>query len=129
MVKVDLSGAAQFFTSAGPDYALAGLAHEKLLNKTGLGSEFTGWMELPQRIKDTELESIIAAAEKIRSRSKALVVVGIGGSYLGARGAIELLKPLPGKDDPQIFFVGNMLSADTLCDTPVSYTHLTLPTI
>ena len=117
MVKVDLSGAAQFFTSAGPDYALAGLAHEKLLNKTGLGSEFTGWMELPQRIKDTELESIIAAAEKIRSRSRALVVVGIGGSYLGARGAIELLKPLPGKDDPQIFFVGNMLSADTLCDT------------
>ena len=117
MGKVDLSGAAQFFTSAGPDYALAGLAHEKLLNKTGLGSEFTGWMELPQRIKDTELESIIAAAEKIRSRSRALVVVGIGGSYLGARGAIELLKPLPGKDDPQIFFVGNMLSADTLCDT------------
>ena len=116
MVKVDLSGAAQFFTSAGPDYALAGLAHEKLINKTGLGSEFTGWMELPQRIKDTELDSIIAAAEKIRSRSKALVVVGIGGSYLGARGAIELLKPLPGKDDPQIFFVGNMLSADTLCD-------------
>ena len=43
--------------------------------------------------------------------------MGIGGSYLGARGAIELLKPLPGKDDPQIFFVGNMLSADTLCDT------------
>ena len=117
MVKVDLSGAAQFFTSAGPDYALAGLAHEKLLNKSGLGSEFTGWMELPQRIKDTELEGIIAAAEKIRSRSKALVVVGIGGSYLGARGAIELLKPLPGKDDPQIYFVGNMLSADTLCDT------------
>ncbi len=117
MVKVDLSGAAQFFTSAGPDYALAGLAHKKLIEKSGLGSEFTGWMELPQRIKETELEEIIATAEKIRSRSKALVVVGIGGSYLGARGAIELLKPLPGKDDPQIFFVGNMLSADTLCDT------------
>ncbi len=117
MIKVDLSGAAQFFTSAGPDYALAGLAHKKLIEKTGLGSEFTGWMELPQRIKETELDEIIATAEKIRSRSKALVVVGIGGSYLGARGAIELLKPLPGKDDPQIFFVGNMLSADTLCDT------------
>ena len=117
MVKVDLSGAARVFTSAGPDYALAGLAHRKLIEKTGLGSEFTGWMELPQRIKETELEEIIATAEKIRSRSKALVVVGIGGSYLGARGAIELLKPLPGKDDPQIFFVGNMLSADTLCDT------------
>ena len=44
MIKVDLSGAAQFFTSAGPDYALAGLAHKKLIEKTGLGSEFTGWM-------------------------------------------------------------------------------------
>ncbi len=117
MVKVDLSGAAQFFTSAGPDYALAGLAHQKLVEKSGLGAEFTGWMDLPQRIKDTELEDIIAAAEKIRSRSKALVVVGIGGSYLGARGAIELLKPLPGKDDPRIIFVGNMLSVDKLCDT------------
>lgn len=117
MVKVDLSGAAKFFTSAGPDYALAGLAHQKLVEKSGLGAEFTGWMDLPQRIKDNELEDIIAAAEKIRSRSKALVVVGIGGSYLGARGAIELLKPVPGKDDPRIFFVGNMLSVDTLCDT------------
>ena len=59
----------------------------------------------------------MAAAERIRSRSKALVVIGIGGSYLGARGAIELLKPVPGKDDPRVFFVGNTLSADALCDT------------
>ena len=117
MVKVDLSGAANFFTSAGPDYALAGLAHQKLINKSGLGAEFTGWLELPQRIKDTELDEIIAVADKIRGRSQALVVVGIGGSYLGARGAIELLKPVPGPGDPRIFFVGNMLSADTLCDT------------
>ncbi|MEI3102056.1 MAG: hypothetical protein V8T45_10075 [Oscillospiraceae bacterium] len=64
MIKVDLSGAAQFFTSAGPDYALAGLAHKKLIEKTGLGSEFTGWMELPQRIKETELEEIIATARE-----------------------------------------------------------------
>ena len=117
MVKVDLSGAANFFTSAGPDYALAGLAHQKLIDKSGLGAEFTGWLELPQRIKDTELDEIIAVADKIRGRSQALVVVGIGGSYLGARGAIELLKPIPGPGDPRIFFVGNMLSADTLCDT------------
>ena len=117
MIKVDLSGAAQFFTSAGPDYALAEIAHKTLADKTGLGAEFTGWMELPQRIKDSELDEIISAAQKIRSRSKALVVVGIGGSYLGARGAIELLKPIPGEGDPRIFFVGNMLSADTLCDT------------
>ena len=74
-------------------------------------------MELPRRIKETELERIVAAAEKIRSRSKALVVIGIGGSYLGARGAIELLKPMPGKDDPKVFFMGNTLSTDTICDT------------
>ena len=117
MVKVDLSGAAQFFTAAGPDYALAELAHNKLIGKTGLGADFTGWLELPQRVKENELDDIIATAEMIRSRSKALVVVGIGGSYLGARGAIELLKPIPGEGDPRIFFVGNMLSADTLCDT------------
>ena len=91
MVKVDLTGAAGFFTAAGPDYELAALAHKTLADKSGLGNDFTGWVELPRRIKETELERIVAAAEKIRSRSKALVVIGIGGSYLGARGAIELL--------------------------------------
>ena len=117
MIKVDLSGAESFFTTAGPDYALAGLAHERLLNGTGLGAEFTGWLGLPRRIRDTELDGIVKAAERIRGRSKALVVVGIGGSYLGARGAIELLKPIPGRDDPRVFFVGNTLSADALGDT------------
>ena len=117
MVKVDLSGAASFFTAAGPDYARAGIAHETLASRSGLGADFTGWLELPQRIQDTELPRILAAAQKIRSRSQALVVVGIGGSYLGARGAIELLKPVPGKGDPRVYFVGNTLSVDTLCDT------------
>ena len=117
MIKVDLSGAAQFFTSAGPNYSLAEVAHRTLAEGTGLGADFTGWLDLPTRIKETELPDILEAAKIIRGRSKALVVVGIGGSYLGARGAIELLKPIPGKDDPRIIFVGNMLSADTLCDT------------
>ena len=117
MVKVDLSGAEQFFTAAGPDYALAELAHKTLMNGSGLGADFIGWLGLPQRIKDTELPEILETARLIRSRSKALVVIGIGGSYLGARGAIELLKPIPGKDDPKVFFVGNGLSADALCDT------------
>ena len=75
MVKVDLSGARQFFTAAGPDYKLAGLAHETLTSGTGLGADFIGWQQLPQRIKDTELDRIVAAAEKIRARSKALVVM------------------------------------------------------
>ena len=117
MVKVDLSGARQFFTTAGPDYAAAARAHQRLAEKNGLGYDFTGWTELPQRIKDTELDAIVATAEKIRARSQALVVIGIGGSYLGARGAIELLKPMPGKGDPRVFFMGNTLSVDALNDT------------
>ncbi len=116
MVKVDLTGAAGFLGN-GPDYEAAEKAYETLLNKSGPGSEFTGWLDLPRRIKDYELNKIIATAEKIRARSKALVVIGIGGSYLGARGAIELLKPIPGPNDPKIFFVGNGISADALCGT------------
>ena len=117
MVKVDLSGASSFFTGAGPDFAAAERAHKVLSEGTGLGNDFIGWLGLPQRMKDTELPAILEAAKLIRSRSQALVVIGIGGSYLGARGAIELLKPIPGKDDPKVFFVGNGLSADALCDT------------
>ena len=117
MIKVDLSGAEKFFAEGGPDYAAAVKAHETLVGRTGAGADFTGWLELPRRIRDGELPAILDAARLIRSRSKALVVIGIGGSYLGARGAIELLKPIPGKDDPRIFFVGNGLSADALCDT------------
>ena len=116
MVKIDLSGAQQFFGGNGPDFALAAQAHKTLTEGTGAGSDFLGWLELPQRIKDGELERIVKAAELIRSRSKALVVIGIGGSYLGARGAIEMLRPLPGKDDPKVYFVGNGLSPDYLND-------------
>ena len=116
MVKVDLSGVSAFFDPAELDFAAASMAHRELVDRTGAGSDFTGWLELPQRIKDTELKSILSAAQRIRSRSKALVVIGIGGSYLGARGAIELLRPVRGENDPKIFFIGNGLSPDALND-------------
>ena len=116
MVKVDLSGVSAFFDPAELDFAAASMAHRELADRTGAGSDFTGWLELPQRIKDTELKSILSAAQRIRSRSKALVVIGIGGSYLGARGAIELLRPVRGENDPKIFFIGNGLSPDALND-------------
>ena len=116
MVKVDLSGAKQFLRDGEIDYTLAAEAHKTLAEGTGAGADFRGWMSFPRYMKEHELDRIIAAAEKIRSRSKALVVIGIGGSYLGARGAIELLRPIPAEDDPQVFFVGNGLSADYLCD-------------
>ena len=67
MIHVDLTGARPFFTAAGPDFKLAALAHETLASGTGLGADFTGWLTLPQHIKDTELDRIVAAAEKIRA--------------------------------------------------------------
>ena len=124
MVHVDLSGAKKFFTAAGPDYKLAALAHETLSSGTGLGADFTGWGSLPQHIKENELDRIVAAAERIRSRSKALVVIGIGGSYLGARAAIEFVKSknynLTAKDTPKIFFLGNSLSPTEITEIALS---------
>ena len=116
MVKVDLSGTSAFFDPAELDFAAAAAAHRAIIDKTGAGSDFTGWPELPQRMRDGELKAILSAANKIRSRSQALVVIGIGGSYLGARGAIELLRPIPSENDPKIFFAGNGLSPDALND-------------
>ena len=116
MIKVDLTGAEKFYKEAGPDYVCCAKAFDTLLSGTGAGNDFLGWLKMPEIIKETELDRICAAAEKIRSRSKAMIVIGIGGSYLGARGAIELLRPIPGKDDPEVFFVGNGLSADYLND-------------
>ncbi len=116
MVKVDLSGAQEFFDAAGPDYAAAAAAHRLIETKTGLGNEFIGWIDLPSRIKENELKSIIAAAQKIRKMSQVLLVVGIGGSYLGARAAIELLKT-PNHNSlssPEIYFMGNTLSPDAI---------------
>ena len=116
MIKVDLSGASSFFTGTGPDYADVAAAHRTLAEGTGLGSDFTGWLSLPETIASGELSRIIALAKKIRSRSQALIVIGIGGSYLGARAAIDLLKPTRGEEDPDIIFVGNGLSPDGLYD-------------
>ncbi|MGN1001800.1 MAG: glucose-6-phosphate isomerase [Oscillospiraceae bacterium] len=118
MVKVDLSGAAGFFEAAGPDYAAAAEAHRTLESRSGAGAEFTGWLELPQRmLTGGELKAVVAAAQKIRRQAQVLVVVGIGGSYLGARAAIELLRTpshnqLPG--EPEVYFMGNTLSPDAI---------------
>ena len=90
-------------------------AHMTLSERTGAGNDFLGWLDLPVREATEEIKRIQAAAEKIRSESEVCVVVGIGGSYLGPRAAIELLQGPnhnigKGKGDPQIFFAGNGLS-------------------
>ena len=95
-------------------------AHDMLQAGSGLGGEFTGWVHLPRDYDKAEFDRIQAAAAKIRSDSKALVVIGIGGSYLGARGVIDCLcSPnynLKKKDTPNIYFAGNGLSADALAE-------------
>ena len=117
MVKVDLSGAKDFFDAAGPDYAAAAEAHRTLFNGTGAGNDFIGWLDLPQRIIDTELKAILAAADKIKKQSDVLLVVGIGGSYLGARAAIELLQT-PSHNrisgETEVYFMGTTLSPDAI---------------
>ena len=90
-------------------------AHGMLCDGTGVGAEFRDWLNLPLREPTEEIERILSAAEKIRSDSEVCVVVGIGGSYLGSRAAIELLQGPhhnigKGKGNPQIFFAGNSLS-------------------
>ena len=90
-------------------------AHKTLTEKTGEGNDFLGWLDLPVTEPTEEMKRIMAAAKQIRSDSDVCVVVGIGGSYLGPRAAIELLQGPnhnlgKGKGDPQIFFAGNGLS-------------------
>ncbi len=117
MVKVDLSGAKDFFNAAGPDYAAAADAHRTLFGRSGPGNDFIGWLDLPQRIIDTELKAILAAAQKIKKQAEVLLVVGIGGSYLGARAAIELLKS-PSHNrisgETEVYFMGTNLSPDAV---------------
>ena len=89
-----------------------------LQNGGGKGSDFIGWVTLPRDYDRGEYARILAAAKKIQGDSKALVVIGIGGSYLGARGVIECLcSPnynLKKKSTPNIYFIGNGLSSDAL---------------
>lgn len=89
-------------------------AHQQLHEKNGLGNDFLGWVDLPTNYDKAEADRIVKAAEKIKADSDILIVIGIGGSYLGARAAIELLKsPFYNqlkKDTPDIYFVGNNIN-------------------
>lgn len=120
MVKLDLSGA-KAFTPDGYKKEQAQAAIDALKNGTGAGSDYIGWVDLPVNYDKEEFARIQAAAKKIQSNSEALVVIGIGGSYLGARAVIELLKSpnynaLP-KETPDIYFAGNGISSDALSQT------------
>ena len=93
-------------------------AAELLHSRKGLGNDFLGWLDLPVNYDKEEFTRIKAAAEKIKKNSDVLIVIGIGGSYLGARAVIELIKsPFYNnlsKDTPDIYFVGNNISPSYL---------------
>ena len=95
-------------------------AHKALHDGTGLGNDFIGWLNLPTDYDKEEFARIKAAAEKIKKDTDVFVVIGIGGSYLGARAAIEFLTSqnynLTCKDTPQIFFTGNSISSSALAE-------------
>ena len=122
MLKLDLSKLDQFLPQ---DYVTArqddlAQAADMLARHNGPGGDFTGWVNLPRDYDKEEFARIKAAAEKIRRQSQVLVVIGIGGSYLGARAVIELLASpnynLKQKDTPDIYFAGNGLSTDALLE-------------
>ena len=83
----------------------------ELLSGTGVGNDFLGWIDLPENYDKEEFERVEKAATKIRQDSQALVVIGIGGSYLGSKAAIDFLKQNEDKNSPEIYFVGNNISA------------------
>lgn len=109
-----------------PDGALENIAGEvksandALYADTGKGSDFLGWLTLPQDYDKDEFARIKSAAKKIQDNSDVLVVVGIGGSYLGARAAIEFVKSqnynLLKKDTPDIYFAGNTISSRAVAE-------------
>ena len=94
-------------------------AHMALTEGTGAGSDYLGWLKLPTEDETAEIRRIRSAARRIREKSDVFVVIGIGGSYLGPRAAIELMQGCnrnmgKGKGDPMILYAGNTLSTRAL---------------
>ena len=119
-VTFDYSKAAGFVQEHEMAYMseLVAQAKEKLVAKSGAGNDFLGWIDLPVDYDKEEFVRIQKAAEKIRKDSEVLLVIGIGGSYLGARAAIEFLghsfanvvsKEI--RKSPEIYYVGNSISS------------------
>lgn len=119
-VHFDYSKALSFVGQHEIDYLAEPirLAHEQLHNKTGVGSDFLGWIDLPFNYDKEEFARIQQAAKNIQANSEVLIVIGIGGSYLGARAAIEMLNhsfynmlPKDKRKTPEIYFAGNNISS------------------
>lgn len=102
---------------------LIGISHNLLHEHKGPGSDFTGWIDLPKDYDKEEFMRIRKAAEKIRENSQVFIIIGIGGSYLGARACIEALNhsfynslPEGKRTGPEIYYVGNNMSSSYISD-------------
>lgn len=122
-MKIKTTGVAGFVQQREMDnmIPLMDAANQALLNKTGAGNDFLGWLDLPVNYDKEEFARIQAAAKKIQKDSDVLVVIGIGGSYLGARAAIEFCKGqmyngVREEGIPEVYFVGNNISSSYIND-------------
>ncbi|MDR4949113.1 glucose-6-phosphate isomerase [Neobacillus cucumis] len=124
-VRFDYSKALSFFGEHEITYLrdAVKVAHHSLHEGTGAGNDYLGWIELPTNYDKEEFARIQKSAEKIKSDSDVLLVIGIGGSYLGARAAIDMLShsfynalPKEKRNTPQIIFVGNSISSTYMRD-------------
>ena len=122
-MNLKMTGVAGFVEPRELDYmaAMVNAANEVLLSRTGAGSDFLGWLDLPVNYDKEEFARIQKAAKKIQGDSDVLVVIGIGGSYLGARAAIEFCKGqmyngIREVGIPEVYFVGNNISSSYLND-------------
>ena len=122
-IQINTSNASPFLPQDWLDSRLDALAKARTMLEqgNGPGGSFTGWVHLPRDYDRTEFDRIQAAAAKIRADSQALVVIGIGGSYLGARAVVELLHSpnynlIRSTGGPDLYFAGNGLSTDGLLE-------------
>lgn len=124
-ISFDYSRAAGFVSAEEMENMKATVVCAKnvLMDKSGAGNDFLGWIDLPVDYDKEEFQRIKTAAEKIQNDSDVLLVIGIGGSYLGARAAIEFLShsfynvlPKGKRKTPEIYFVGNSISSKYIHD-------------
>ncbi|MDV9260306.1 glucose-6-phosphate isomerase [Clostridioides difficile] len=124
-INFDYSKATEFFCQNEIDVMqpYVDVAHDMLHNKTGLGNTFLGWIDLPKNYDKEEFDRIKKSAEKIKSDSEVLLVIGIGGSYLGSRAAIDMVShsfrnglKKEQRKAPEVYFVGHNISSTYIMD-------------
>ena len=111
MITLDLSKA-KLAEDLGSYKEKVAEIHDMIRNKTGAGNDFLGWVELPENYDKEEVQLMKETATKLREKVDVLLVCGIGGSYLGARAAIEAINGLYSDDKVEIIYVGNTFSSN-----------------